>query len=214
MWICALAVAAFADGLRPRSAASDYPHYASMPGAALGAEFHGRAFNSTEGSFLTRDYLVVETALFPSADPVRLAPSHFRLRINGKPPELLPVTPGTVALAILHPDDFEERPGLVASGGAGGGRVIFGQPRRTERFPGDPEARIPGAIPRTDQDSVAKSVMDAAELVKRFALDSVEAPRSGATGLIYFYWRGRISKLKKVELIYDGCGGRAVLRLR
>lgn len=208
-----LACAATAGGLDPRPRAEDYPHRAALGAAALGVEYHGRAFESQAGRFFTQDYLVVEAALFPAAGPIEFAPSHFRLRLNGRGPELLPVTPGSVALAIRNPDQFEHRPQVVASGGVGGGQVIFGRPRPVERFPGDPEARIPTPS-GTRQASPAEEAAASAEAAERFGLSRVEAPRGGAAGLVYFYWRGRHSKLKKIELIYDGPAGRASLRLR
>ncbi len=213
--LCAIATLACAGGLDPRPAAASYSHHAAMPKAALGAEYHGRAFDSKDGSFFTQDYVIVEAALFPASAPLEFSPSHFRLRINGKQPDLLPVTAGTVALAIRQPDQYERRPGLVAGGGVGGGQVIFGRPRPMERFPGDPEARIPSRGPAgSEQSTSPKPLLDAAEAAERFALSRIVAQPAGAAGLIYFYWRGKHSKVKKVELIYDGPAGKAVLRLR
>lgn len=205
---------ACAGGLDPRPAAKDYPQHASLPLAALGAEYHGRAFDSKDGGFFTQDYLVVEAALFPSSGPLEFSPSHFRLRVNGKAPELLPVTPGAVALSIRNPDHYEQRPGLVAGGGLGGGQVIFGRPRRAERFPGDPEARIPTTGPGAGQASTPAPLLTAAEAAERFALSRMQAQPAGAAGLVYFFWRGKHSKVKRVELIYDAPAGKALLKLR
>lgn len=205
---------ALAGGLDPRPSAAQYPRQIALPKAALGAEYHGRAFDSKAGGFFTQDYLVVEAALFPAGQAVEFSPSHFRLRLNGKNPELLPVTPGTVALAIRNPDRYEQRPGLVAGGGVGGGQVIFGQPRRAERFPGDPEARIPSRGPTMEQAHAPEAVLTAAEAAENFGLSRTEAPPGGAAGLVYFYWRGKHARLKRIELIYDGPAGQAALRLR
>jgi hypothetical protein len=214
LWLMLASLAALAGGLDPRPAAGSYPHNAVLPSAAIGAEYHGRAFESETGGFLTQDFLVVEVAIYPSQAPLEFSPSHFRLRLNGKPPELLPVTPGTVALAIRNPDQYEQRPGVVAGGGVGGGQVIFGRPRRAERFPGDPEARIPTRGPGQEQAQMPKALLGAAEAAEKFALARMEAPRAGAAGLVYFYWRGKHAKLKRIELIYDGPAGKATLRLR
>jgi hypothetical protein len=213
LWCALIPLAALAGGLDPRPAAKDYPHHARLPAAAIGAEYHGRAFDSQAGSFFTQDYLVVEAALFPSA-PMEFSPSHFRLRLNGRQPDLLPVTPGTVALAIRNPDHYERRPGIVAGGGVGGGQVIFGQPRRAERFPGDPEARIPTGGPGSQSAGTPEPLRNAAEAAETFGLSRIEAPPAGAAGLVYFYWRGKHAKLKRIELVYDGPAGQAVLRLR
>jgi hypothetical protein len=208
-----LAAAAWAGGLDPRPRAEDYPQRAELAAAKLGVEYHGRAFESQAGRFFTQDYLIVEVALFPAADPLEFSPSHFRLRLNGRRPELLPVTPGTVALAIRNPDQFEQRPQVVAGGGVGGGQVIFGRPRPVERFPGDPEARVPTPTGNR-QGSPAEEQAASAEAAERFGLSRLQAPRGGAAGLVYFYWRGKHSKLRKIELIYDGPAGTAALRLR
>ncbi len=203
-----------AGGLDPRPSASEYPLHSALPQASIGAEYHGRAFDSKTGSFVTQDFLVVEVALFPSQAPMEFSPSHFRLRLNGKKPELLPVTPGTVALAIRNPDHYEQRPGLVAGGGVGGGQVIFGRPRRAERFPGDPEARIPTGGPGSEQPRTPRVLLGAAEAAETFGLSRIEAPKAGAAGLVYFYWRGKHARLKRIELIYDGPAGQATFRLR
>jgi len=208
-----LAGAAWGGGLDPRAKAQDYPHHAALERGALGVEYHGRAFDSAGGSFFTQDFLVVEVALFPLGGPLEFSPSHFRLRLNGRGPELLPVTPGTVALAVRNPDSYEHRPGLVAGGGVGGGQVVFGRTRPYERFPGDPEARIP-TPEGTRQASPPDSLAAAAAAVERFGLSRIEAPEAGAAGLVYFYWRGKHARLKKIELLYDGPAGKAVLRLR
>ncbi|GIU73368.1 MAG: hypothetical protein KatS3mg004_0455 [Bryobacteraceae bacterium] len=214
-WLLVMLAAftAHAGGLDPRPRAADYPLQAALEAGTLAAEYHGRAFESQAGRFFTQDFLVVEVALFPSDKPAEFAPSHFRLRLNGRPPELLPVTPGTVALALRNPDQYEQRQQVVAGGGVGGGQVIFGRPRPVERFPGDPEARIP-TPGGSRQASPGEEAAAAAETAERFGLARVEAPRGGAAGLIYFHWRGKHAKLKRIELLYDGPAGRAVLRLR
>ncbi len=214
LWLALLPLAALAGGLDPRPKAQDYPHQAALATAMLGVEYHGRAFDAKDGSFLAQDYLIVEAALFPSGDPLAFSPSHFRLRLNGKQPELLPVTPGTVALSIRNPDHYEQRPGLVAGGGVGGGQVVLGRPRPAERFPGDPEARIPAGGAGSTQAVTPDSLAKAAEAAERFGLSRIDAPPAGAAGLVYFYWRGKHARLKKIELIYDGPAGRATLRLR
>lgn len=214
LWCALLPLALIGGGLDPRPSASDYPCYSALPRGSVSAEYHGRAFDSRTGSFVTQDFLVVEVALFPGQAPLEFSPSHFRLRVNGRKPELLPVTPGTVALAIRNPDQYERRPGLVAGGGVGSGQVIFGQPRRSERFPGDPEARIPTGGPGSQQAQTPGVLLSAAEAAEKFGLSRLEAQKGGAAGLVYFYWRGKHAKLKRIELIYDGPAGQATFRLR
>lgn len=214
LWPALLPLGLLAGGLDPRPSAAAYPHHSVLASGSIGVEYHGRAFDSKTGGFFTQDFLVVEVALFPDRSPLEFSPSHFRLRLNARKPELLPVTPGTVALAIRNPDHYEQRPGIVAGGGVGGGGVIFGRPRRAERFPGDPEARIPTGGPGSEQAQTPRALLGAAEAVESFGLSRMEAPPAGAAGLVYFYWRGKHAKLKRIELIYDGPAGQAAFRLR
>lgn len=214
LWCALLPLALMAGGLEPRPSARDYPHHSVLPKATIAAEYHGRAFDSKAGSFVTQDFLVVEVALYPGQAPVEFSPSHFRLRLNGKRPEILPVTPGTVALAIRNPDHYEQRPGLVADAGVGGGTVIFGRPRRSERFPGDPEARIPTGGPGSEQAQTPRVLLSGAEAAEKLGLSRMEVHGAGAAGLVYFYWRGKHAKLKRIELVYDGPAGQATFRLR
>lgn len=214
MLVWLLAGAAFAGALEPRAKPDLYPHRAGLGRAMLGVEYYGRAYDGPCGAFLTRDYLIVEVALFaPEGQTIPLAPGDFRLRLNSAKLELLPATSGSVAAGIRNPDLFEQRPTVIAGGGAGPGQIVLGRPRPYERFPGDPEARVPGragAEPLT----VPKEAETAAAAALRCALDRSEASPAGAAGLVYFFWRGKHARLKKIELIYDGPPGKHTFRLR
>ncbi|MEJ5357213.1 MAG: heavy metal translocating P-type ATPase, partial [Desulfobacterales bacterium] len=66
------------------------------------------------------------------------------------------------------------------------------------------EARVDGAWIRVGKPAWLREggvdLAAAAEAAERFGLSKVEAPRGGAAGLVYFYWRGKHSKLKEIEL--------------
>lgn len=182
----------------------------------IGAEFFGRAYEGPEGSFFAEDYLVIEVALYPEKGPrMKLSPGDFRLRLNGATRDWAAVTPGTVALAIRQPSMDRTRPGVVMGGGVGPGVVVMGGPRTVERFPGDPQARVPNR-PGTGTGQVEKpnDLETGAKAAVAFGLESVEVDAAGASGLIYFHWQGKTKDLKRVELFYDGPAGRASVRLR
>ncbi len=212
-WMCAAMCLA---GTEPRKGAGEYPAHANVAQGDLGAEFLSRAYESVDGGFFSRDYLVVEVALFPFKGPAALAlkPGDFRLRLNGSTREWPAATAGQVAAAIRNPEIDGPRPNVVAGGGIGPGVVVIGQPRRVERFPGDPEARVPNRPNPTGEKAGPTNLEKSAEAVTRYALDTVKVDQAGASGLVYFYWRGKVKDLKRIELVYEGEGGKAVIRLR
>jgi hypothetical protein len=204
VWLFVAAV--LSAGTTPKKSAAEYPAHAGTDRAAVGAEYFVRAIpNDTEG-VMAGDYLVVEVAVYPTGlRTLLLQPSDFRLRVNGRRTPLLPASPNLVAAAIRHPD-WEWRKGLEV----GAGPLIIGGPERTRRFPDDPSAprqRPPAAVnpPRDPRDAAAETVMS-------LALDGLETaqPRSG---LLYFHWKPKANKIRKLELIYEGAAGKVVIPL-
>lgn len=192
----------------------EYPAHMETAHGDIGVEYFGRAYDSPAGAFFSEDYLVIEVVLYAEKGRnLKLQPGDFRLRLNGATRDWMPVTPGTVALAIRQPGMDKVSRGVVVGGGVGPGGVILGGPRTAERFPGDPRSRAPnrpapvGGEPENDLEKGAKAAVD-------LALEPTSADSSGAGGLIYFHWRGKTRELKKIELLYDGEAGRASVRLR
>lgn len=144
---------------------------------------------------------------------MKLSAGDFRLRLNGATRDWMPVTAGTVAMAIRQPGMDRTRPGVSVGGGAGPGAIVLGGPRTVERFPGDPRTRVPSR-PGTGQPEGPSDVEKGARAAQALGLDTVEADGLGASGLIYFYWRGKTRDLKRMELFYDGPAGRGSIRLR
>ncbi len=211
VFLFCLLSAALMAGTEPRAGAAAYSVRATAAHGELGADFTGRAVDVGKDSFLTGDYLVFEVALFAEkGPPIPISAGDFRLRLNSATREWTPVTAATVAASIRNPGYAEPPRGVVAGGGLGSGSIIVGKPRTAERFPGDPQARVPG---RTRTDNL-DPVESAAQAATRLALDSTKADAAGASGLIYFHWRGKMKDLKRVELIYEGAAGYAVLKLR
>ena len=91
-----------AKGLPPRVSPADYQAQAQAGTVTIAAEFMGHGVATPQGVFSTEDFVVVETALFGSAEArIKLSVDDFSLRINGKK-TALPSQPGA-GRAILRP---------------------------------------------------------------------------------------------------------------
>ncbi|MBI4889723.1 MAG: hypothetical protein HY821_03795 [Acidobacteria bacterium] len=216
MVLACLCAGACLAGTEPKKSAGEYPAHATVSQGDMGAEFFSRAYESVDGGFFSRDYLVVEVALFPFKGPrsLTLRPGDFRLRLNGSTREWSTATAGQVAAAIKNPELDGPRPNVVAGGGMGPGAVVIGQPRPVERFPGDPQGRVPSRPSTTGEKAGPTDLEKGSEAVAKYALDTVQVDQSGASGLVFFYWRGKVKDLKRIELVYDGEAGKTVIRLR
>ncbi|MBL8176313.1 MAG: hypothetical protein JNK48_16680 [Bryobacterales bacterium] len=204
-----------------RNKAADWPSHAVTPKASIGAEYMVRSVMHPGGNVVVRDYLIVELAVYPNArEEFVLSHQHFTLRINGRKSPIFPQTPGMVAASLKY-DDWEMRPNLEASGGAGNTGVILGRPRQSERFPGDPSARnrlpkpptapVPEDRSGLERDRAPKTKPD--EIVVSAAIEEgpVSKPRRG---YLYFAQKGKAESFKKVELLYSGPAGEAVISLK
>lgn len=182
-----------AQGIEPKANASDYPVHTRVGDLSIGAEYMVHSVSGPEVSFTTEDYLVVEVALYPPRTGTMVRGREWTLRINGKGDELLTQTPGMVAHSMKYAD-LNRRRRLVV----GAGPVILGQPAPAERFPGDPRGRrgqAPGQV-QTDEPPV-----DLTEVIQRVALLEGDINRP-ISGYLFFPWRGKLSKIRKVELIW------------
>ncbi|MBI3280250.1 MAG: hypothetical protein HYZ57_10455 [Acidobacteria bacterium] len=205
---------AFAQGTTPRPKAEDYPARGAITGATVGVEYNVRTFAAEGRTFVIGDYLVVGVAVYPHSrkQEVPIAHSRFTLRINGRKDAIFPQPPGMVAASLKYPDWERERGVTVAAG-----PVIIGRPQIQPRFPGDqrpPQTRMP-APPRAPSDAGAPAAepVDFDELIARAALPEgrVTMPVSG---FLYFAWRGKLSKIKSVDLVIEDEPQPIVLRLR
>jgi hypothetical protein len=185
----------------------------------MGAEFLARSLLSPEGNVVLRDYVAVEVGfLVPKGRRTVLTSNQFLLRINGKKQPLLSQTPGMVAASVKY-EDWERRPSVAASAGMGDAAVILGRPRQTERFPGDrrpTQDRLPAppkAPGQEDRSGIEKQPQLAPEeIVTRQALPEGEAA-GFVRGMVYFPFKGKIASIQKLDLLYEGPSGAAVLKL-
>lgn len=167
--------------------------------------------------YIAEDYLVIEVAIYPKpGKEIAMGMNQWTLRMNGRKEVLFAQTPGFVAASLKYPDWNHPRYGEL-SVGAGDRSVIVGRPRPVERFPGDrrpTQDRIP--MPRKEQQETGleKPSVKPHELVIEAAL------REGAivhpvAGYLYFPYRGKVSRIKSLELLYTAPNSEPmVLKLR
>src|SRR5437588_11552680 len=118
------AALALAQGTAPKPQAADYDVHADTPKAALGAEFMVHSFSGQGTTYIAKDYLVVEVALYPpKGQPIDVG--RFALRINGKKQLLTQAQPQMVATSLLH-TEWQTGPRLEGGGGLGNTGVILG----------------------------------------------------------------------------------------
>jgi len=151
----------------------------------VGAEFMVHSFSGGGQTFIAKDYLVVEVALFPAkGDLLIVNPDQFRLRLNHK--------------QVLAPEGAQFVGSSLDSGFMGS--------QNGPQFPGDPasrEQRIgPDGQPLPSPDRLAVQI----------ALPETQT-RKPVSGFLYFPHRGKIGKIHSLELGYAGPAGKATLAL-
>lgn len=216
--VCLLLVACAAhpQGTETKTNLADYPVHTTVNETGVGAEYMVQSVASPRGSFLADKFLVVDVAIFPRPGGMTISTSAFTLRINGKETRMAQ-TPSMVGASLKYPDWNRER-GVVI----GAGPVIIGRPAPVERFPGDnrPAAsRLPGPVPRAPTDATGGTAdaeqVEPSEIVNQTALP--EGPRKQpVSGYVFFPYDGKLSRLKKVELMvqFDEARKPVALHLR
>lgn len=215
VWAAGL-LAAWAGGVKERAKPADYPVHALLPGLTIGAEFMVHSFSGPYRTYTAPDYLVVEVAVYPET-PLTVSVSQFSLRVNGKKERVFAQTPQFVAASLKY-SDWTRRPAATVGAGAGNVGVILGPRQSQGRFPGDNRSRQPPAppkapIPPPPGGYEKPEELDAPELAVETALPEGKT-RFPVAGYLYFPYKGKISAIKKLELIYDSPAGTAILRLR
>ena len=191
--------------------ATDYPFHAEAGKVSIGADYLIHSIPAGNQTFVAKDFLVVEVAVFPAfAQPINIDGNTFTLRLNGAKFPLASSAPGFVAASLKYPD-WEQHPTSQVSGGVGNAGVTIGPPT-VARFPGDPNATHP--VPRgpsaEDRNGVERSDPESAEqVITRTALVEGQTDHP-ISGFLYFPYKGKIKSLKSVELIYQGKDGASV----
>jgi|SRR5579862_915533 len=189
--------------------ATDYPFHATAGRIAIGADYLIHSIPIGSQTLVTKDYLVVEVAVFPAfAEPINIGSNTFKLRLNGQKFPLTSVAPGFVAASLKYPD-WEQHPVTEVSAGMGDANVIIGRPVSVGRFPGDPtdsetHAPHPPRVPTTgEQAGIERERPESIDqVISRTALLEGPADRP-VSGFLYFPYKGKIKSLKSIELIFE-----------
>lgn len=217
-----MAATVWAEGTNPKDKPEDYRAMAKVDGRTIAADYLTRTFfGDVEGKgqgFWAQDYLIVEVAIYSdSNDRQTIHAGSFTLRLNGKKDALLPQAPNFVAASLRYPD-WRMRPTMEATAGVGDSGVILGRPPATGRFPGDQrpaEQRLPRRpeAPQAASPVESRPVQTADQAALDRALPEGEKVLP-LSGYLYFPYTGKVKKIKSVELLYQGSGGSATLKLK
>jgi hypothetical protein len=212
LFLCCVSLALAQGGTEPKPKAEDYDVHAQSKYIAIGAEFMVHSFSGQGQTYIAKDFLVVEVALYPpKGQSVDVNEGAFALRINGKKQVLVPAPPSMAASSLQHPE-WQTGPRLEAGGGMGNTGVILGRPVPTQ-VPGGqppPQSRVP-RVPGPDNPGGIEPErrVTAPELLVQTALP--EGPHRGpASGFLYFPYKGKSTSIKSLELLYED----VVLKLR
>jgi hypothetical protein len=217
VFLAALSAILPAQGTKPRSSPAEYPAHTDLKGITIAAENLGHSITSDYGAYVAREFLVIEVAVF-SADKWRLSFSagNFSLRINGNKVPLLAQSPGLVAGTIKY-EDWSQGTRITGSAGDGDTGVIVGGPRPTERFPGDPNGRSrmprPPSVDTNDPNVPQRQDLPVDEAVQRSSLPEGTNLVAPFSGFVFFPFKGKLKKLKSLELLYHGDYGETALPL-
>jgi hypothetical protein len=200
-----------------RTSPSDYKASVRAGTHTVAADFQAHTVPAPSGSFLVRDYVVLEIAVFPDRkESFVFDTGKFSLRMNGKKSLILAQTPGMVAASLKYPS-WEQTRGAVATAGVGDAGVILGRDT-SARFPGDrrapqPPIGTPPRIPGPESGIEKEPEVPAWDWVTRLAWE--DGPVKGpAAGLLYFPYKGNLAKIMTLELILSVPDGEISLRLR
>ena len=190
------------SGLPARATPADYQTQAKLGHVIIGAEFTGHGIPNAQQPLNSEDYVAVEVGLFGAADSrLMIGPTDFSLRINGKK-DLLPSQPwGLVAKGVkdlewVSPDAVpgESKSKGSVNGGGGGGQGGSTLP--------PPPPKVPIDVLRGWQSAVKNAALTQGDRA---------LPQAG---LIYFPYRGKVTSIRSLELIYEGPAGTASLTLQ
>jgi hypothetical protein len=202
----------YAQGTPPKSKAADYSVHVQMDAVTLAAEYMVHSLPTPQGTLIASDYLVVEVAFFgPSFSRLKMSPDNFTLRINGKGDPLSTELPGMVVRSIKNPAE-SARPALTGTGsvGVGDGTVSVGPRPPPSQFPGDGNDRNSSGQPINRTAAQMEGSIEYRVQNATLPEGEKSLPRSG---LLYFYYRGKIKNIHSLDLFYDGAMGKSSLKL-
>jgi hypothetical protein len=190
------------QGLPARATPADYQTQGKVGSITIGAEFTGHGIPNALQPLNSEEYVAVEVGLFgPAEARLTIGASDFSLKVNGKK-ELLPSQPwGLVAKGVkdlewVSPDAVpgeSKSKGSVSGGGAGG----------------QGGGSLPPPPPKVPIDTLRGWQM----AVRNAALAQGDRALPQA-GLVYFPYRGKVTNIRSLELIYEGPAGTATITLQ
>ena len=202
LYVCSVGLAFAQGGTEPKPKPEDYELHAIAGRAGLGAEFMVHSFSGQGQTYIVKDFLVVEVALYPEkGTTIHADPAAFTLRVNGNKRSLSAMPAASVVTAIERP---EWRSGPRLDGGAGMGGVILGIPGTgggegpTQPMPSPPRAPDPNRPPGID----APEKVSPNELLVRTAFPAGDF-KGPVSGFIYFPHRGKMTSIKSLDLLYQ-----------
>jgi hypothetical protein len=213
----ALAMAVTCQADETTRKAEEYPARTNLGNLTLAAENLGPAVPTPSGGLFMSDYIAIDVAVFARGAGTRalIRRADFALRINGAKVPIHPDAAGAVAASVKYPD-WEQRTQLEGRAGLGDSDVVIGRPRSVERFPGDnrptrqqgsgPMPRIENPVARKRDETPVEELVERAQLPE----GDVSLPVSGC---LYFYYKGKLKSIKKLELVYEGPLGEGLVRI-
>lgn len=183
-------------GLPARATPADYAAHTKVGKFTVAAEFTGHSFPTMEGPLTSEEYIGAEVAFFgESGAKLPLSVADFSLKINGK--KVLPGEPYGVLLSSLRDPEWipPDQPTTKSS------KTSLGTGGQGESNSPPPPVKIPVPVQRAMAKRLLQSTLSEGDRT---------LPQAG---LIYFQYRGKLSNLQSLELIYDGPAGKASLKL-
>ena len=213
VWVLALLVPWLpASELHVRAASSDYPTCCKVEGGTIGVDYLYRSLPTPRGTQIIPGIVIVEVGLYPSSEQsLQLPEGAFSLDWKGAEWPLGPAGPDFVLAQLRHPEwaypahggGLAGEAGTVNRRGGGFEGVVIGKsPRRQPRFPGDPRQEHPSPAPNPMPDAPRGEPHPDEMLERIIPLHALERHEVGqpTAGYIYFPYRGRLKKLRKLTL--------------
>ena len=199
----------FASVLEPKESVAEYPFACAVEGGSVGVDYLRRSLPTPRGMQHIRGVLIFEVGVFPaSGKSFHLTENSFELDWKGnKNPPLVPVDYQYVVALLRNPWwnnglGLEMAAGRVDPRTGRGPHVRVGGPRGPPPVPGQRDPRdTPREVPGTPREPEGEPHPD--ELPERIVLLHAlpnEPTSKASRGYVYFYYRGKLTKLNNLVL--------------
>ena len=195
-----------ASVLEPRKGAADYLFACTVEDGSLGVDYLRRSLPTPRGMQHIRGLLIFEVGVFPApGESLHLTENSFELNWKGnKNPPLVPVDYQYV-VALLRNPWWSDGRGLEIGAasvdprtGRGPNVRVGGPPPAPEqRDPRDTPHEVPGAPRRPEGEPHPDELPE--RIVLLHALPN-EPTSKASRGYVYFYYRGKLTKLNNLVL--------------